>query len=82
MQIEKNGYNKLIKKTFNDSLNKKNMNNPKHLNNPCKGESSLSSGKDKVNNGVTKKLLQKYLSREVVIGVKRSSETIEKTTTS
>ncbi len=56
------------------------MNKLKLPNNSCKGKSSVSISKDKTNNGVTKKLLQKYLRRKVLIGIERSSEAIEQTT--
>jgi len=44
-----------------------------------KGESTLGRKLGKANNGVTEKLLEKYLSRKVVIAIERSSETIEQT---
>ena len=42
-----------------------------------KGESTLSRKLGKANNGVAGKLLEKYLSRKVIIAIERSSETIE-----
>ena len=58
------------------------MNKLNTHNNSFRGKSSISISKDKTNNGVTRKLLEKYLSKKVLIGIERSSETIEETKTS
>ena len=44
-----------------------------------KGEPTLSRKLGKANNGVTEKLLEKYLRRKVVIDIERSSKTIKQT---
>jgi hypothetical protein len=58
------------------------MNKLKPLKNSCIGKSSLNVNKDKTNQGVTEKLLQKYLSRKFVIGIERGDKTIKQRTIS